>query len=301
MPGAARAISMALRTSASMSRPGAGRTWMVTSRPTSDCQSFAALTTSITAPVVNEARKAMMATTAASERPAIELLGTSGVRTDGAWTGGGPRSSWSQGSAMVATGSVIDMQASLMQDQPARVVFVHQRDVVRGDDDGGAGFVELDEQPQQSLAETGIDVAGRLIRQQELRARDHGAGYGRALLLAAGENRRQRPHALAQSDPLQQLDDLRPVVGFLLTKNAQRKRYVLVGGHVVQQPEILEDDADASPQARPAILTQGRRVMVEHADQAARRPQRQQHQAQQRGLAGAGRAGEELEGVPVDL
>src|SRR5208282_4993573 len=276
MPGAARAISMALRTSASMSRPGAGRTWMVTSRPTSDCQSFAALTTSITAPVVNEARKAMMATTAASERPAIELLGTSGVRTDGAWTGGGPRSSWSQGSAMVATGSVIDMQASLMQDQPARVVFVHQRDVVRGDDDGGAGFVELDEEPQQSLAEIGIDVAGRLVGQQQLRARDDGARYCRALLLTAGENRRQGPHTLAKSHPLQQLDDLRSVVGFVLAEDAQWQRHVLVGGHVVKQPEILEDDADPPPQAGAAILAQRRRVMVEHADQAACWPQRQQ-------------------------
>jgi hypothetical protein len=46
---------------------------MVISRPTSDCQSLAALTTMVAAPVVSAARKVMMATTAASERPAIEL------------------------------------------------------------------------------------------------------------------------------------------------------------------------------------------------------------------------------------
>ena len=92
-----------------MSRPGAGRTWMVISRPTSACQLLAALTTSVTAPVVNEARKVMMATTTASERPAIELRGTSGVNTGGARTSAAAWSRWSHGSAMVSTGSVVDM------------------------------------------------------------------------------------------------------------------------------------------------------------------------------------------------
>ena len=51
---------------------------MVISRPTSDCQSLAASTTIITAPIVSAARNVMMATTAVSERPAIEPLGTIG-------------------------------------------------------------------------------------------------------------------------------------------------------------------------------------------------------------------------------
>ena len=69
---------------------------------------------------------------------------------------------------------------------------------------------------------------------------------------------------------------------------------------MVEEAEILEDDADPPPQIGAAVLAQGCRVMIEHADQAAGRPQRQQHQPQQRGLAGAGRAGEELEGMPAD-
>ena len=60
---------------------------------------------------------------------------------------------------------LIDMQPSLMQHQPPRVVLVHQRDVVGGDDHRGAGFVQLDEQPQQPPPQRRIDVAGRLIRQ----------------------------------------------------------------------------------------------------------------------------------------
>ena len=40
--------------------------------------------------------------------------------------------------------------------------------------------------------------------------------------------------------------------------------------------------------------------MAEQRDQPARRPQRQEQQPQQRGLAGAGRAGEELERMRLD-
>ena len=49
-----------------------------------------------------------------------------------------------------------------------------------------------------------------------------------------------------------------------------------------------------------ASLRQGRDVVAEQGDQAARRLQRQEQQPQQRGLAGAGRAGEELERMRLD-
>src|SRR5580693_7434939 len=134
MPGAARAAATALLTSASMSRPAAGRTWTVTSRPTSACQSFAVLTTSIAAPVVSAARNVMMATTAASERPAIELDGTIDAETRGTRSSAAAASMSSHGSAMVSSGLVVDMQASFMQDQTAGVELVHQGDIVGGDD-----------------------------------------------------------------------------------------------------------------------------------------------------------------------
>ena len=52
-----------------------------------------------------------------------------------------------------------------------------------------------------------IDVAGRLVRQQQLRARDHRARDRCALLLPAGQDRRQRIHALAETHPFQKIDD----------------------------------------------------------------------------------------------
>src|SRR5208282_1047762 len=304
MPGAARAISIALRTSASMSRPAAGRTCMVTSRPTSDCQSFAVLTTSIAAPVVSAARNVMIATTAASERPAIELFGTIDVAIHGARSSDGAASSSSQGSRMVCAtvsiGSVVDMQSSLMQHQTARVELVHQSNIVRGDDDGGSRLVEFDEQAQQALTEIRIDIAGRLVGEQKLRPRNHRACDGGTLLLAAGENGWQGSHAFAETDPLQQFDNLGPVSGLILAEHAQRQRHVLVSGHVVEETEVLEDEADPASQRRTAILAERRGILVEHRDQTACRPQRQEQHAKERRFAGAGWSGEELERLNVN-
>src|SRR5579863_6764114 len=138
MPAVPRATARAVRTSASMSWPETGRTWMVTSRPTADCQSLAERTTIITAPAVTAARKVIMATTAVSERPAIEPRGTIGVGARCAKTRDPAGARASHGSAIVFTGLVVDMQTSFVQDQTAGVVFVHQRNIVRGDDDGRA-------------------------------------------------------------------------------------------------------------------------------------------------------------------
>src|ERR1051326_8535398 len=155
-------------------------------RARSERQSLAALTIMVTAPQVSPARNVMMATTAISELPAIELFGTMAVATRGPRPRKVVVSRSSHGSASASlprsSGSVVDMQPSLVQHQPARVVFVHQGDIVGGDDDGRARFVELDEQAQQALAEIGVDVAGRLVSEQELRARDHCARDGGAVV-----------------------------------------------------------------------------------------------------------------------
>ena len=52
---------------------------MVISRATSDCHSDADFITSTTAPVVSAARNVMIATTATSAVPAIEVFGTIGA------------------------------------------------------------------------------------------------------------------------------------------------------------------------------------------------------------------------------
>src|SRR6202163_327846 len=161
---------------------------MVISLATSDCHSAAEALTSSTVPVVIEARNVMMATTATSARPAIEARGTIGDRLRArAGTCGRscPRSTNGPCSWPVL---LIDMQPPLMQHQPPRVILIHQRDIVGRDNDGGAGLVQFDEQPQQSPSQRRVDVTGRLVRQQQLRPRGHGACNRRALLLATGHD-----------------------------------------------------------------------------------------------------------------
>src|SRR5271168_457066 len=132
---------------------------MVILLATSDCHSAADELTSSTAPVVIEARKVMIATTATSARPAIEARGTIGDRLRAlAGTCGRscPRSTSGPCSSPVL---LIDMQPSLMQHHAPRFVLVHQVDVVGRDDHSGAGFVQFDEQPQQPPPQGRIDVA----------------------------------------------------------------------------------------------------------------------------------------------
>src|SRR5258707_6759206 len=102
---------------------------MVISLATSDCHSAADALTSSTAPVVIDARNVMMATTATSARPAIEARGTIGDRLR-ALAGTCGRSCPRSINVPRSSVLLIDMQPSLVQHQPPRVVLVHQRDIV---------------------------------------------------------------------------------------------------------------------------------------------------------------------------
>src|SRR5215471_11411559 len=274
MPGAWRMTAAAAATSASRSRPGTGRTWIVTSRPTSDCHSLAAPAINMAAPVANAARNVMMATTALSDRPAIESAGTIGV---------GPRrvfmaeaaSRSAHDRAVVSRGSLVDMQTSLVQHQTAGVVLVHERNVVRGDNDRGPESIELDEQPQQPLAEIGIDIAGRLVGEQQLWPCKHGSRNRGPLFLASREHRRQRVHALAETDPLQKLDNFAAIRGLFLAQHAERQRHILISREMIEQTKILENDADAAAQRGAVVFGQRGGIPIEHGNQAARGLKRQ--------------------------
>src|SRR5262249_36028837 len=247
MPGWLRIASTTAAASRSTSRPESGRTWMVISLATSDCHSAADALTSSTAPVVIEARKVMMATTATSARPEIEARGTIGdmIRALAGTCGRSlPRSTSGLGSSTL----LIDVQPSLMQHQTPRVILLHQGDVMGGDDHRSAGLVQLDEQPQQAATQRRIDAAGRLVREQQLRPRGYRPGNGCTVLLTARQDRRQRIHALAEPDPSQEIDLLAAIARFLPAHDAERQCHVLIGRHVVEQAEILQHDADALAQ-----------------------------------------------------
>src|SRR6185503_20123205 len=234
------------------------------------CHSLAAARTSMTAPVVSEARKVMMATTATRARPAIVACGTIGVSkrgNDSADSASGASDPRYCSTSIAA--SFVDMQATFVQHETTCVELIHQRDVVGGDDDRRPGFVELDEQAQQPLRQIRIDIARRFIREQKLRPRDHRARDRRTLLFSTGEHRRQRRNAIAEPHPVQELHDLIAIAVLGMPDHPQRQRHVFVGRHVIEQAKILEHDPDAPPQRRQRILAQSRDVMAEQGDQPA--------------------------------
>src|SRR4029077_18305514 len=99
---------------------------MVISLATSDCHSAADALHSSTVPVVIEARKVMMATTATSALPEIEPRGTIGdMLRARAGTCGRSRPRSTSGPRCWSV-LLIDVQPSLMQHQPPGVVLIHQ-------------------------------------------------------------------------------------------------------------------------------------------------------------------------------
>ena len=107
-------------------------------------------------------------------------------------------------------------------------------------------------------------------------------------------------HALAEADPTEQFDDLVAITRLVASLNAQRQRDVFVGGEVVEQAKILEDDADAAAQGRDRVFVERGDIAAEQTDEAARRLQREQDELQQGRLAGARGAGQELERLRLD-
>src|SRR5260370_25364222 len=98
------------------------------------------------APIVIEARKVMMAMTAIRARPAMVAFGTIGASTRGCGNSEAMAAcSPGSGSFAPTPVSVIDMQPTLVQHEPAGIVLIHQRDIMRGEQHGSARFVVLDE------------------------------------------------------------------------------------------------------------------------------------------------------------
>ena len=131
----------------------------------------------------------------------------------------------------------------------ARVLSI-KRPVVGGDHHRGAEAIELDEQPDQALADVGIDIARRLVGEKDVGLGDDRARDRHALLLAARKRRRLVVQPLAQSDPGQQLLHVLAVVADAPAGQPQGQRDIVERGQMIEQAEFLEHDADAAAQRR---------------------------------------------------
>src|SRR5688572_28097709 len=113
-------------------------------------------------------------------------------------------------------------------------------------DDGRALGVQACEQRHDVARLPGMEVAGRLVGQDEPRAGDHGARDSHQLLLAAGELR--RIEVLLGHDPeaVERIGDQRLSLVLPDVAVGQRQVEVLGNREVVQQVIALEHEADGA-------------------------------------------------------
>jgi predicted Zn finger-like uncharacterized protein len=166
---------------------------------------------------------------------------------------------------------------------------------VGGHDDGGAQPVEGSEQVQEPFRHVGIDIARRLVGDQQIRLRDNRAGDRHPLLLAAGKGGRASAGAVGKSDPGQHFA-YRPL-DFLLRPagNAHRQCDIIEGGQMADQPEVLEDNANSPAKGRQGLPLEVTQFLAKQANAAACGALREVEELEKRRLTGAGRAGEEIE------
>ena len=129
-------------------------------------------------------------------------------------------------------------------DDAAREVGVGRR--VGHHDDGRAFLVELAEHAHDLLAVRGVEVAGRLVGQDQLGLADQGAGDGDALLLAARQLRRPMLGAVRDADLVEHSLDPLPALRCRVIVIEQRELDILAHRKLVDQVEALEDEADVA-------------------------------------------------------
>ena len=95
-----------------------------------------------------------------------------------------------------------------------------------------------------------VELAGRLVGQEEPRPVGERPGDGHALLLAARELVRPVPRPLAEADELEQLAHPRVALARLGADEAERDLDVLGRGQERHEPERLEDERDRSGAGR---------------------------------------------------
>ena len=108
---------------------------------------------------------------------------------------------------------------------------------------------EAEEQIDDRGARVCIEIAGRFVREYEAGAIDQCSRDRDALLLAAGQLRREMTFAIAEADCGEQLPGASDLVEIGAVRN-QRCKHVVERRERGQQVESLKDEADVPAQHR---------------------------------------------------
>jgi hypothetical protein len=156
------------------------------------------------------------------------------------------------------------------------------------------------EQLEDLAARLRVEVAGRLVGEDDRRLRHERARDRDTLLLAARKLGGPVRQAVVEADPLHQLCELGAVR--LLTGDRERQEDVLLRGQHGKQVEELEDEADVlAPDTRDLVVRELAEPGSCDRDEAARRPVERGQDVHQRRLARARGAHDRRELAGLDL
>src|SRR5215472_8738247 len=150
---------------------------------------------------------------------------------------------------------VRDASVDETHDAPAHAI--DDRLVVRRDDDGRALRVDAREERHDLARGLGIEISGRLVAQEDERIVDERSRDRRALLLAAGQFVREHLALVRDADEVEHARHATQHVARARARHLERVRDVLPDRLLMEQTEVLEDDADFA---------------AEHRDLSARHP-----------------------------
>ena len=143
-----------------------------------------------------------------------------------------------------------------MEPQHRLAQSLDQRKIVGSHHDGRAAAVKFLKKVHQAIANSIVEASGRLVGNQQVRAPNHRTGDGNPLLLTSGKGAWGRVQFFGQAHPSEKLLDLAADLLFPFAREAKRQRHVVEDAQVIDQAEILKDDADPTPKARPRIPAQ---------------------------------------------
>ena len=204
------------------------------------------------------------------------------------------------GRRVVARVVLVADEAALVELQHAAAHAVDHRRVVRGDQHGRAGAVDAVEQLHDPDRRLGVEVAGRLVGQQQRRVVDERARHGDALLLATAELVGVGVQLGRQAGEAQDVGDLGADLLAALAGDLQRVGDVVVHRAVGQQLEVLEDDPDVAAVERDLLARDLGEVAAGDADRAGSRLDLLDQQLHEGGLARAGGPDQEDELASLD-
>lgn len=161
----------------------------------------------------------------------------------------------------------------------------------------GSQPVHGGQQMKNALSHGRVDVAGRFVGDDQLRATDDGASDRHALLLPARQRRRPGTGAIRKANPGQHLTDRALDLFLARPRDPQRQSHIIKCRQMANQPEVLEYHSDAAAIIRQRFPGQVIKLVTKQAHTSARRALCQVEQLKKRRFARPGRAGQKIKGA----